>query len=103
MNLMHRDYTEKRQFIRMQINSPAQYRTQDESDFTPCTCLDLSANGMLIEIEHPIELDTPLMITMPASNAHFSPLCADVYVIRCDPPNEDSDYYRIGLAIAKMI
>ena len=49
MTVLDRDYSEKRDFIRMPISTVAFLRFDGESEDKECVCRDLSAIGMLLE------------------------------------------------------
>jgi hypothetical protein len=100
MGQIDRDFEEKRNFIRMQMDSVAKL-TIDGSNTLDVTCQNLSASGLSITANEPIALDTAVSITIPSPNAQFQPMQSNGNVIRCDKVSENQ--YQIGVEISSMI
>lgn len=83
MTLQERNYSEKRDFIRMPINAAAVIKLPDEPEERRCVCRDLSAAGMLLEISREVALGTRFKITLPSHSNEFQSLEAHVTVTRC--------------------
>ncbi len=94
-----RDYSEKRSYMRMNIDAPSTLTRQDGSQ-KHCTCKDLSAIGMLLETEAALTLDEQLEVHVPAFSNQFSPLDATVRVVRVD--ELASGRFQIGVEIEAM-
>ena len=66
------NYDDKRNFYRMMLNSEVTVTIIDDEANSKvlATCRDLSATGIAIEMEHPLEMNTAVRISVQsASNA----------------------------------
>lgn len=97
--MIDRDYSEKRSYMRMNMDAAATLRHGDGSE-EPCTCKDLSAIGMLLELDRALPLEEMLDVHVPAFSNQFSPLDAEVRVVRVD--ELASGRYQIGVEIVQM-
>ncbi len=80
--------------IKLMINDPETARVLDG------VCRDLSASGMSVEVDEPLEMGTLLRIRLESPNASVPPLDATAKVMRCSQDNEDS--YNLGLAFIDL-
>ena len=99
MGQLDRDFEEKRNFIRMQMNSVAKL-TIDGSQTMDVTCQDLSASGLSLLSIQPIQLEAEVSVTIPSPNAQFQAMHSSGRVIRCDKQSESE--YQIGIEISAM-
>ncbi|TGG95951.1 PilZ domain-containing protein [Natronospirillum operosum] len=97
--MIDRDYSEKRGYMRMNMDAPATLKLADGTQ-KHCTCKDLSAIGMLLETDTAIPLDDTLEVHVPAFSNQFSPLDAEVRVTRVDEP--EPGLYHLGVEILQM-
>lgn len=98
MSLIDREYTEKRDFIRMRLNAPANIEFNGEQQ--KAVCRDLSAQGMLIDTDHPFVIGDQFHVHLPAFTKGFSPFSAFVEVTRlADEVNQGF----IGVKILEML
>lgn len=69
--MIKRDYSEKRDFIRMTINTPAAVQVVQNDVLTHGICNDLSGSGMLLTVDEDIAVDSELLVTLmpPEKNA----------------------------------
>jgi len=82
MNLASRDYSEKRNFMRMMINAPATLvLTADQSTVTG-SCHDLSANGMQVALDKALPVGTEATITIQSPQGERPMMKARVSVAR---------------------
>lgn len=79
-----RDYSEKRDFHRMQVNSEIRL-TDDSGNTLNATCRDLSGTGMQLQTERPFNEGDELTAVMPSPGEDFPPLETRIRVIRCEP------------------
>ena len=100
MSLLSRGYTEKRNFIRMQVGSPIELTTE-QGDRHKGTCIDLSGGGMLVEIGQPLELNSQLTAAVISKHGHSPTLQAECTVARIEQAGKDS--YFLGLAIKEVL
>lgn len=100
MSFLTRDYTEKRNFIRMQVGSPIELTTESGDTYTG-TCIDLSGGGMLVEIEQALEANSQLIATVISSQSHGPTLKAECSVARVEQTGKKS--YYLGLMIEQIL
>ncbi|MGS2718653.1 PilZ domain-containing protein [Eionea flava] len=68
--MIKRDYSEKRDFIRMTINTPAEVILEQQNKTTQGVCNDLSGSGMLLTVDDMLPVNSELMVTlMPEGGA----------------------------------
>ncbi|MFA7555508.1 MAG: PilZ domain-containing protein [Spongiibacteraceae bacterium] len=93
-----RSYNEKRDFIRMKINTPVSV-THAGVQYQ-ATCKDLSGAGMLIETQHLFNLGDILDVSIASQLDSHLPFNATTEVSRVDAGNEDT--HIIGLSIKEI-
>ncbi len=95
MNNTSRDYSEKRDFIRMQIstNCDIQYKGKEYT----ANCLDLSSKGALIESEHAFEVDSNVTLKINSGGGDTPPLIAEASILRI--VKSSSGQYQYGVSI----
>ncbi len=103
MGMLDRNYSEKRDYIRMQINSPAQVLLAENEDSQPLdgTCHDLSGGGMLLSVKQPLQPGQDLVVTIMSSHGHNPMLKALCQVARSESGPKDS--YVLGLEIVEVL
>lgn len=97
--MIDRDYMEKRSFMRMNMDAPAVLQMEDGTQ-KHCICKDLSAVGMLIEVDQALPIGTRFQVHLPALTGQFAPLDAAVLVQRVDEMG--SGKYQLGLEIEQI-
>lgn len=102
MSVQDRDYSEKRDFIRMKVNTPAQIliETDDEPN-CDAICNDLSGGGMSITVNKELLLDSEITVTVTSDHGHSPILKARCCVARVQAQEEGS--YSVGLVIKEVI
>lgn len=95
MALEHRAYDEKRNFIRMKINTPVQVEIGGER-FT-ARCKDLSASGILLQSDRELALGSQVEIHIAQEGENRLPFDASAQVVRVDAVNPSG--YILGLSI----
>lgn len=101
MSLLDREYSEKRNFIRMKIDTPAEITVLDQQESCQGVCHDLSGGGMLLTINKEVELDTELLVTVSTTHGHQPMLSARCVVSRVEPGPKQS--YLLGLEINEVL
>lgn len=95
-------FDDKRDFYRMMLNSEVIVIVID--DEANCqltaTCRDLSATGMAIEMEHPLELSTHVKIKLDSASSQVQSLDMRGKVVRIDEEYEGC--YLVGIAIEEL-
>ncbi len=94
------DYIEKRDFLRMSIDSALEYRITDDKEVYQANIINLSGNGILFKTSHDITPGIQIGVTITPVNDITPPLSADVRVIRCD--NLAEDEYHVAAEIINM-
>lgn len=98
MLLEQRVYDEKRNFIRMKINTLVQVRS-DDKEFV-ARCKDLSGSGMLILAEQALALGSTVEVCIEPETEKHQPFRASGEVVRVDPVNPSG--YILGLALTAI-
>lgn len=98
MSMSMKDYSEKRDFHRMQVNSTIQITTLDGETFTG-TCRDLSGTGMQLYVEKPIAEGDELVTLLAANSDEFPPFETSVRVLRVEA---EGNGYLLGAAIIEV-
>jgi|JI71714BRNA_FD_contig_91_912685_length_1312_multi_2_in_0_out_0_1 hypothetical protein len=93
---------DKRHFFRMMVNSQVMMKINDPESGRDLTgiCRDLSASGMAVDIDEPLEMGTLLTVRLESSNASIVPLDALAKVVRC--AQEGEDIYQLGLTFIEL-
>jgi hypothetical protein len=99
MGQVSRDYSEKRDFIRMQVTTDTQIHVNGE--IFAATCLDLSSSGALLESEQGFEVNTPIILSIESGGGDTPPLQAQATLLRVRlmPDN----VYQYGASIDKFL
>jgi hypothetical protein len=98
MSQTGRDYSEKRDFIRMRVD--ADVVLIHEGDQVSGVCIDLSSSGMQVEAPRQFAVGDRLSVRIDSEHAALSGLEADTEVVWVKP--QDGDSQKIGLTILKM-
>lgn len=97
--MIDRDYLEKRSFMRMSMEAPAVIHLAD-GEQKSCLCIDLSAVGMLIEVDETLPIGSRFAVHLPALTGQFAPLDAEVLVLRVEEMGPKR--FQIGLEIERI-
>lgn len=81
VNTLGRPYDEKRNYIRMRVNTEATLKRDDGQVFTG-HCHNLSGGGALLELEKPETVDSALEITINSPHGHSPMFSALGKVVR---------------------
>jgi len=114
MRLDDRDYTEKRDFLRMHIDSPVEILLVGENTPRVGVCRDLSGGGMLVDMEMEeaeLSMGSSVQVTLASSHGHAPVLQAVATVVRWSQvPGVTADFSdlevpcnRIGLRLNKIL
>lgn len=98
MVLEQRVYNEKRNFIRMKINTPVQVEVDGETFIARCK--DLSGSGVLIQSDKAVALGTMVEIRIEQEGGKHQPFRASGEVVRLDPVNPSG--YILGLSLTAI-
>ncbi len=95
------DYSEKRDFIRMTMDSPARYRVEGAQDLQHAVVKDLSGGGVSLLTERPVAAESRVALTVIPGKSITPPLSAWIRVIRCDQAADG--YYTLACSIEEML
>lgn len=93
-----KDYSEKRDFHRMQMNSEIDI-TDSRGNRFKGVCRDLSATGMQLYVEQEVAVGEELQTMLKPSSDQFPPLETVCEVIRCEP---EGNGYLLGTNISEV-
>ncbi|MHC8305349.1 PilZ domain-containing protein [Pseudomonas sp. PB3P13] len=93
-----RDYSEKRDFIRMRVD--ADIALIHEGDEVAAVCIDLSSSGMQIEAPRRFKVGDRIDVRIESDHAALKGLEADTEVVWVK--EEDGVSQKLGLTILKM-
>jgi hypothetical protein len=91
---------DKRRFMRMMVNANVKITLLETGLSIEGTCNDLSATGLSIEIEDPVDMNTMVDIYIDSKSASTPPLSAHAKVVRCS--QEQDGKYLMGLEITQF-
>lgn len=92
-------YTEKRDFVRMQINVPILLTITATSQTFTGMCKNLSGNGLLFNTTNKIDLGTKLSLSIHSPNNEFNHLHAIIQVVRIDHDPATNSVFAVGAKI----
>ncbi|MBK5374300.1 PilZ domain-containing protein [Pseudomonas sp. TH43] len=98
MSQTGRDYSEKRDFIRMRVD--ADVVLIHEGDQVSAVCIDLSSSGMQVEAPRQFTVGDRLSVRIDSEHAALSGLEAETEVVWVKA--KDGNSQRLGLTILKM-
>lgn len=96
---MSRQYDEKRDFYRMTVDCPVNYRHTGAAVTGQGICRNVSAGGIQFFSPEPIAIGQSLEVTITPTVSVTPPLNAVVTVLRCDA---EHDGYHIATHIDEM-
>ncbi len=104
MNSTNRDYQEKRNFIRMKIDTPASVEVNDGHSVYEGICRDLSGGGMLVELDATLPVGTLVDVCIASGHGHAPMLKARTEVARVvAQPGADKSPCLLGLEIREVL
>lgn len=95
-----RDYSEKRDYIRMKVNARLRITREDNQATLTGVCRDLSGTGMLLEVSEAIPEGTRLHTSLPSQNDNFPAFESLVSVLRCT--DQGGGRYLLGVNIDEV-
>lgn len=97
------NYDDKRNFYRMMLNSEVTVTIIDDeaNSKTLATCRDLSATGIAIEMEHPLDINTQVRINVDSATSAVQALDVKGKVVRVTEESENC--YLIGVHITEIL
>ena len=98
MNKNDRDYSEKRDYIRMRLEAPVTLHHAGRE--TSAFCLDLSSTGMQLEADSAVSLGDHVRVHIASEHNAFKGLEAEAEVVRLTDLGNGRQ--SLGLAILSM-
>ncbi len=89
------DFNEKRELVRMKINTPVNIRVRDENVSTQAICKELSGNGMMVATDADYAIGASVEVTL----AGKGPFKASAEVVR---RTTEDDRFLIGLKLLEI-
>lgn len=99
---MPRDYDEKRDFVRVEVDCDVFYNEQDSDETFQGRVKNLSGRGMMFISERGIPAETLLEVKISPANNLTPPLHALVRVVRM-ARQRHANGYEIGAVIQQML
>lgn len=97
---MSRDYDEKRDYIRVSVESELYYKTEFDDEEQMGRLQNLSGRGMMFIATHPISKESIIDIRIDPVTRITPPLLAQVRVVRV-AKQRHGDGYEIGAVMLK--
>lgn len=95
-----REHQEKRDFIRMKVDTPLRAQITGEGVAAEGLCHELSGGGMQLATEHYLEPGAELEVTISSEHGNSPTLKAKARVIRIET---DGKVNRVGLEILEIL
>lgn len=102
MNLACRDYQEKRDFLRLRVEIPAEV-ILDQQPVAGGICHNISGGGMLISLAQAVPLGTQMQVTVRSSYGHSPLLKAITQVQRVENPPSEGQACQLALKIITVL
>lgn len=90
------DYSEKRDFLRMDMDCSIEYQVEGEADSYTGQMKNLSATGIQFTCGHGMAPGSQIAVTVTPLKDITPPMSADVTVARCDPQGDGTEYLVAG-------
>ncbi|MBH8610527.1 MULTISPECIES: PilZ domain-containing protein [Pseudomonas] len=98
MSQTRRDYSEKRDYIRMRVD--ADVSLIHEGDEVPAVCIDLSSSGMQLQARRSFGVGDRLLVRIESEHAALKGLEADTEVVWVKALEDGNQ--KLGLTILRM-
>ncbi|MGX5218872.1 PilZ domain-containing protein [Pseudomonas segetis] len=98
MSQSNHDYSEKREYIRMQVETPATLHHAGQA--IPALCRDLSATGMQLEAACKLQVGDKVKISIESDHPQLKGLTAEAEVVRVN--NHEDGKQIIGVNVLSM-
>ncbi|ARU88979.1 PilZ domain-containing protein [Pseudomonas sp. M30-35] len=98
MSQSNHEYSEKREYIRMQVETPATLHHAGQA--IPALCRDLSATGMQLEAACNLQVGDKVKISIESEHPQLKGLTAEAEVVRVN--SGDGDKQIIGVNVLSM-
>ena len=99
--LFRGDFTEKRDFYRMEVGCPMQFKIQGDPALHTAVVRDLSASGLGFVCQQALAEGSVVEVVVSPEKAIVPPLQAIAEVVRLSPQDDGS--YEIGVKITEIL
>lgn len=96
---MPTDYSEKRNFFRMNLDCTMQYSVNDSGEKKNGVVKNLSGDGISLVVDQQLKPGTEIQVSISPENPITPPLDITVEVLRCD--SIEAEGYEIAGSILK--
>ncbi|MCB1791080.1 MAG: PilZ domain-containing protein [Gammaproteobacteria bacterium] len=96
------DYSEKRNYPRMEIECPASFQVVD-GDGGGAIVKNLSGGGLLMWLDRQIEPNATLMLEIKPINDITPPMNAEVRVLRCTQVEGGEGSFAVACQISRVL
>lgn len=100
MTVENQAFREKRNFIRLKVDSPVEVNLTAKNETLSGICLDLSGGGLSIVVGNDLPVNTELVVTLASAHGHGPTLKTKARVTRSTPHERG---YALGLEILEML
>ena len=100
MSLFDKSYNEKRDFLRMKIQTPLGVELSGKRGRFNAICRELSGGGMLVETQEQLMEGDELEVNVISTHGHSPQLHAKVQVVRLETEGETQ---LAGMQILEML
>ena len=98
---VERSFDEKRNFIRMRMDTMITYTYRNKTERYDGRCINLSGAGMLLQTDKKLKIGDNLQLTVPTDSADYSSLSASVEVMRVSAM-PDQHKFEVGVVIKQI-
>ena len=104
MHSFKREFHEKRNYIRMKVDTPVAVKVAASDTTIEGTCRDLSGGGMLVELESALPVGAKTEVAISSSHGHEPILKAKADVMRViSQPDVSPQTCMLGLQITEVL
>lgn len=96
-----RPFDEKRNFIRMKMDTMITYTYTNKTERYDGKCINLSGAGMLLQTDKKLKIGDKLQLTVPTDSEEYSSLNASVEVMRVSAL-PDQHKFEVGVVIKQI-
>jgi len=100
MSFHDQNYNEKRDFIRMRVETSALLTLPDQAESIQVLCQDLSSQGVQLVLQQPLAEGTPIELLIPSPTPGLDGLKATGEVMRCVAADEGG--FAVGIQFKQV-
>ncbi|SDU10889.1 PilZ domain-containing protein [Halopseudomonas salegens] len=100
MSFHDQKYSEKRDFIRMTVETPATLAATDFPEGLAVQCQDLSSQGVQVAAPREVPAGTQVVLSIPSPTPNLPGLEGKGEVVRCTP--DDAGGFTLGVRFDQL-